>query len=324
MRTVLVTGGNSGIGFECVRALARGGSRVIMASRDRAASAAAVERIRRQHPEAAVSEMGLDLGSLADVRRFAREIDDAGTTLDVLVCNAGVQLKQGMRRSTEGYELTFAVNHLGHFLLTNLLLRRLGARAPSRIVVVASGVHDSTRWTGMPKAAIADLDVLAATGGPKRDGFDGPLAYVNSKLCNIWFTYELARRLDALAAEGMPRVTANAFDPGLVPGSGLARDYPRALRFVWDRVLPGVARMLTRVLPGISPADKSGAQLARLAVDPAYDSLTARYFSSNQRWRDTPSSPDSYDRDRWRALWDASVRMTGLTSRDSPLLAAEA
>ncbi len=322
MRTILVTGGNSGIGFECVRALARQGCRVVMASRDRAASAAAVARITHETPGAAVSEMALDLGSLADVRRFAHDVEAADLPVDALVCNAGVQSSSALRRSAEGHELTFAVNHLGHFLLTNLLLPRLIAHAPSRIVVVSSGVHDPTRWTGMPKAHVTDLDTLAATGGPTPGAFSGPLAYVNSKLCNLWFTYELARRLATVpSVHGRPAVTVTAFDPGLVPGSGLARDYPAPLRFVWDRVLPGVARALAPVVAGINPADKSGAMLARLAIDPAYAGVTAAYFSSTARWRDVPSSPASYDRARWRELWDASVRMTGLAAAESPVAA---
>ncbi len=322
---VLMTGGNSGIGLECARELARGGARVLIASRDRTASAAAVERIRRETPTADVSERGLDLGSLADVRRFAREIEQADVPLQALVCNAGVQVTRGLRRSPDGFELTFAVNHLGHFLLANLLVRRLTAHAPARVVVVASGVHDPTRWTGMPKPAIGDVATLAATGGPRPSEFDGRLAYVNSKLCNLWFTYELDRRLRAVRATNGPApLTVNAFDPGLVPGSGLARDYPVPMRFVWTRVLPGVARALTAVVPGISPASKSGAALARLALDPALDGVSGKYFSSYTRWREAPSSDASYDRERARSLWEESVHMAQLAPDESPLAAAAA
>ncbi len=317
---VLVTGGNSGIGFECARELARRGWRVLIASRDRALSAAAVDRIRRDSGNSAVSELGLDLGSLAGVRAFVRELETTDVPLRALVCNAGLQVTQGLRHSTEGFELTFAVNHLGHFLLTNLLLTCLLATAPARIVIVASGVHDPKNATGMPKPAIADLETLAATGGAQPGEYNGRLAYVNSKLCNVWFTYELVRRLAAARLEnGSCPLTVNAFDPGLVPGSGLARDYPAALRWIWNRVGPGLARVVSPVFAGINPADKSGAALARLVVDPALASTTGKYFSSTTRWREAPSSDASYDAERARALWEASARMTGLTRAESPL-----
>jgi hypothetical protein len=111
----------------------------------------------------------------------------------------------------------------------------------------------------------------------------------------------------------------NGFDPGLVPGSGLARDYPPALRFVWDRVLPGVARVLTLVLPTINPADKSGDALARLVLDPTLAQVTGEYFPSHTRWRQAPSSDASYDAERARALWDESSRLTRLAPGESPL-----
>ena len=319
--TVLVTGGNSGIGFECARRLAAEGWRVLIASRNRDASADAVRRITRESGNDAVSAMSVDLGSIESVRQLAREIEAADVPLRALVCNAGLQVGRGPHRSADGFELTFAVNHLGHFLLTNLLLARLTANAPARIVVVASGVHDPQRWTGMPKPSIADLATLAATGGPRQDGFDGRLAYVNSKLCNLWFTYELCRRLEAahLSADGRP-ITVNAFDPGLVPGSGLARDYPPVLRFVWYRVLPGLARALTPVVAGINPAPKAGAALARLVLDPAIARVSGKYFPSHTRWREAPSSDASYDVARARALWEESVRMTRLLPGESPLI----
>src|SRR5207249_11884694 len=212
--------------------------------------------IARDSGADAASELGLDLGSIAAVRQFVREIDARDIPLRALVCNAGLQVHKGPLLSPDGYELTFAVNHLGHFLLTNLLLARLVRNAPARIVIVASGVHDPKFRTGMPKPAVADLATLAATGGPRAGAFDGRLAYVNSKLCNLWFTYELVRRLDAAGLAGDTRpLSVNAFDPGLVPGSGLARDYPAALRFIWLRLLPAVARLATRFVATINPAD---------------------------------------------------------------------
>jgi NAD(P)-dependent dehydrogenase (short-subunit alcohol dehydrogenase family) len=314
----LVTGGNSGIGFEAARALARAGWHVLLASRSRAASAAAVARIEGESGPGSASELGLDLASLASVRQLAKEVEARDLPLRALVCNAGLQGRE-LQRSADGYERTFAANHLGHFLLVNRLLPRLAARAPARIVVVASGVHDPAQRTGMPKPAISDFDALAA-GEDATGAFSGPRAYVHSKLCNVWFTYELARRLAASGLSTSERpLTANAYDPGLVPGSGLARDYPPALRFVWDRVLPGVARALTPVYPGISTAPKSGEALARLVLDPALARTTGRYFPSTARWREAPSSAESYDESRARALWEASARLCALAPAESPL-----
>jgi NAD(P)-dependent dehydrogenase (short-subunit alcohol dehydrogenase family) len=322
-RTVLVTGGNSGIGFQCARRLAREPIAVIIASRDLAASRRAVQRIQDETGNAAVGEMELDLGSLAKVRAFVEEIERRNVPLSAVVCNAGLQVGSGPTLTPDGYERTFAVNHLGHFLLVNLLLRRLLEHAPARVTIVASGVHDPKLRTGMPKPDVGHFDVLATTGGPRPNGFDGRLAYVNSKLCNLWFAYELVRRIQAAGIAGKERpLTVNAFDPGLVPGSGLAREYPPALQFVWLRVLPVVARAATRFMPTINPADKAGEALAQLVLDASLERITGKYFPSHARCGEAPSSDASYDTSRAGALWDASVRMTRLTAAESPLVPA--
>lgn len=320
-KTALVTGGNSGIGYECARALAREGWHVAIASRDADASARAAALIAGESGADTISTHSLDLGSLASVRAFVQEIGARDLPLDAVVMNAGVQFQNGPKLTPDGFEATFAVNHLGHFLLAHGLLPRLLGRAPSRIVVVASGVHDPAQRTGMPHPAISDLDTLAATGGAMRDGFNGRLAYVNSKLCNVWFTYELVRRLEAagLGQETGRRLTVNAYDPGLVPGSGLARDYTPALQWLWYNLGPALASVLTRFTPGISTAPKSGAALARLVTDPALADVTGRYFPSTARWQAAPSSQESYDVDRARVLWDASLRMAGIGPGETPL-----
>jgi NAD(P)-dependent dehydrogenase (short-subunit alcohol dehydrogenase family) len=320
-KLVLVTGGNSGIGFECARRLAKERHGVIIASRDREASARAVERIKQETGNDGVLEMGLDLGSIAAVRAFAQEVAARDLRIHAIVCNAGLQAGLGPTLSPDGFERTFAVNHLGHFLLVNLLLRRLLSNAPARIAVVASGVHDPQQRTGMPKPDIGHFDVLAATGGPRRDAFDGRLAYVNSKLCNLWFTYELVRRIAAAGIAGKAHpLSVAAFDPGLVPGSGLAREYSAPLRFIWSRVLPAVARVATRFVATINPADKAGAALAHLILDPALAHTSGKYFPSHARWGEAASSDASYDTARAAALWEASVRMTCLTADESPLV----
>src|SRR5258706_5497337 len=190
---VRIPGENSGMGLECARELAREGWHVWIASRNRAASDAAA-----RHMHGKVDVLEVDLASMDSVRALVREIEARNVPLRALVCNAGLQFNQGPRLSGDGFELTFAANHLGHFLLTNLLLERLAANSPARIVVVSSGVHDPARRTGMPKPAIGDLGTLAKTGGPVAVEVDRLLAYVNSKLCNLWLTYELNRLGDPL------------------------------------------------------------------------------------------------------------------------------
>jgi light-dependent protochlorophyllide reductase len=319
-QTVIVTGGNSGIGYECAKAIARSGRSVLIAARNRDASRAAIAGIEHEAGPGAATEIPLDLGSLESVRAFVRRVDTEGIQPTAIVCNAGVQFFNGPKLSTEGHELSFAVNHLGHFLLVNLLLRRLAETASPRVVVVASGVHDPARRTGMPKPSVGALETLAATGGDDPKTFNGRLAYVNSKLCNLWFTYELDRRLRSSSTPGaLGKVTANGYDPGLVPGSNLGRDYPPALRFVWNRVLPGLARLLSPLLPSINPAPKSGAALARLVTDPMLEGVSGKYFPSHSRWSASPSSDFSYDTDRASALWAFSTRLVGLDSSDSPL-----
>ena len=317
---VLVTGGNSGIGFECARQLARQGWHV--------PSRAAIVRLRcrpcgkslrragpRQPPNLASTLV------LSPVRAFVKEIERQDLPLRALVCNAGLQIIKGPQFSLDGFECTVAVNHLGHFLLTNLLLTRLIAKAPARIVIVSSGVHDPKRKTGMPKPAVTDMQTLITTGGPRKGEFEGRLAYVNSKLCNLWLAYELVRRIEtAHVLEDGQRLTVNGFDPGLVPGSGLARDYSPALRFIWDRVLPGIARVLTLVVPHVSTARKSGHALARLVLDPTLVGVSGKYFPSHTRWQAAPSSDASYDLEQARALWEESVRVTGLAPKESPLV----
>ncbi len=298
---MLVTGGNSGIGLECARELAREGWHVWIASRNRAASETAARHMRGK-----VDVLEVDLASMDSVRALVREIEARNVPLRALVCNAGLQFNQGPRLSSDGFELTFAANHLGHFLLTNLLLERLAANSPARIVVVSSGVHDPAMRTGMPKPAIGDLDTLAKTGGPTLGEFNGRLAYVNSKLCNLWFTYELNRRVDP------HRVTVNAWEPGLVPGSGLARDYPPALQLIWNYVLPALAAVVSPFYPSISTARKSGESLARMVIDPVLADTSGCYFPAHAHWEETRSSDESYDVERARALWDASVRLSRL------------
>jgi NAD(P)-dependent dehydrogenase (short-subunit alcohol dehydrogenase family) len=307
MRTAIVSGGNGGLGYQCARAIAAASPQwqVIIASRDLAKSREAERSIIAQTGNSHVASMELDLGSLDSVRRFAADFAARNfPPIGAIVCNAGIQVVSAITYNDDGYETTFAVNHLGHFLLVNLLLRYLDDRA--RIVVVSSGTHNPDQFTGMPKPDYTD----AASAARREPGTDpasaGRRAYTTSKLCNVMFTYELSRRLKA---EGHHRISVTAFDPGLMPGTGLARDYRPFQKFLWNFVLPAL-----RFIPGVNGASKSGNDLARLALDPELEGVSGKYFVGR---KSVPSSKESYDERKAAELWDSSVSMVHLKPEET-------
>jgi NAD(P)-dependent dehydrogenase (short-subunit alcohol dehydrogenase family) len=303
--TAIVTGATSGLGFECARALLdRNPSlHVVLAVRDPNRGSEAAERLG--YAERCVVSR-LDLASLASVREFVTWHRDAQLPpTRALICNAGVQVVSELGSTEDGYELTFGVNHLGHFALVEGLLDQLAR--PSRIVLVSSATHDPANRTGMPKPLYTSAEQLAHA----RPAADEDIArfgrrlYTTSKLCNVLFAYELDRRL---RHEGH-RATVNAFDPGLMPGSGLARDYSPAQRFAWRFALP-----LLRVLPHVHSARTSGRDLAALADDALFDEVSGRYFIGQRAAR---SSVDSYDLDKAVDLWHTSELLIRASGRSA-------
>ncbi|MEE8346831.1 MAG: SDR family oxidoreductase, partial [Dehalococcoidia bacterium] len=211
-KTVLITGANSGIGKETAVALARAGATVVFTSRDPKKGEQAAADIRRRSGTD-VTLMPLDLASFTSIRALAETFLQRYEKLHLLINNAGLVLSE--RTETEqGFETTFGVNHLGHFLLTKLLLDRIKASAPARIVNVASGAH---RRVG----GGLDFDDLQST-----NGYSAFRVYGRSKLANIYFTRELARRLQGTG------VTVNALHPGVV-ATGFARDGDAKPPFSW-------------------------------------------------------------------------------------------
>ncbi|MEU5898263.1 MULTISPECIES: oxidoreductase [Streptomyces] len=192
-RTAVVTGANSGIGYVTARELARRGARTVLACRSEERGGAAVGRLLSEVPGAHAEFRALDLGDLASVRRFADEFD--GARLDLLINNAGV-MALPYRRTADGFETQFGVNHLGHYALTGLLLPRLMEAPGARVVTVSSGLH-----------ALADIDIgdLSSERHYRRW-----VAYARSKTANLLFTHELARRLAATGAD----TVAAAAHPG--------------------------------------------------------------------------------------------------------------
>src|SRR5215831_10330508 len=208
-RTAVITGGNSGIGFEAARVLARRGARLFLGCRDEGKAHDAVVRIRAAAPGAEVRVIPLDLASLRSVRAAAAQIRSVCEGIDLLINNAGVMMPPyGV--TADGFELQFGVNHLGHFALTGLLLDRLAGLPGARVVTVSSNSHRAGRIN------FGDLQ--------SRRGYRRTAGYGQSKLANLMFTYELQRRL---AAAGSPAIAAAAH-PGLTR-TDLARYLSRVM-----------------------------------------------------------------------------------------------
>jgi NAD(P)-dependent dehydrogenase (short-subunit alcohol dehydrogenase family) len=272
-KIVAITGANAGIGKETAVELARMGATVVMTSRDPGRGADALADVRTRSGSTDVALLPLDLADLASVRTFADELLSGYERLDVLVDNAGLVMAE-RTETVEGFETTFGVNHLGHFYLTNLLLDRLQASAPSRIVVVSSHAHKMAR-RGL------NFDDLQSTG--RYRGFD---TYAKSKLANIYFTRELARRL---AGTG---VTVNAVHPGYV-ASRFGRDGD--MRF--EPLLKLGARLLA-----ISP--EQGARTSvYLASSPEVEGSTGGYYV---KCKPAAISKQAKDDIAAKRLWDAS------------------
>jgi light-dependent protochlorophyllide reductase len=305
-RSVIITGASSGLGLACAVLLAARRWHVVLACRDRERGEAARRFVDRQTASPGGVEVAeLDVSRLTSVRAFVEQLGRARRPrLCALVCNAGVQASGKATWTPEGIETTFATNHLGHFLLSRLLLDEL---AGGQIVLVSSNTHDPKRWTGMPAPRLDDVRAVALGRVQlENDKRSGRTRYTTSKLCNVLCAYELDRRLRARDGEAT-RLAVNAFDPGLMPGTGLAREYGALARAAWRYLLP----FFTLFAPNVNRVQTSARRLVDLIEIASREHVTGKYFS---RGRFTRSSAESYDPELARALWDVSSEMSGLPS----------
>ena len=314
MKTAIITGGNSGLGYACAREIAQNENwYVVLACRNSSKGEAAVSKLRELTNCDCIEAMTLDLADLAGIRAFASELSDCELPpLGAVVCNAGVQFIRRQTYTKDGFDTTFGVNHLGHFLLVNLLLS--GLTTPARIIMVSSDTHDSRKTTGMPAPYFRDPHLMAY---PQKDpalkdksiGEIGRIAYTTSKLCNVLFAYELNRRLQQ---QQISSITVNVFNPGLMPGSGLAQDYTPTAKFVWNNILP----IFSRFVPNVNTVENAGRALARLVLDPALKNTTGKYFSGTKA---IDSSPETSDRTLATQLWNGSVELSQLKDEETIL-----
>ncbi len=275
-KTVVITGGTSGIGEVAAIALAKKGARIVLVARDKARSEATMAKLRAAGASGGTSVVHGDLSRIADMKRVANEIA-AEPRIDVLINNAGAMFNT-RQVSTDGLEMTFATNHMAYFVVTNALLPKLKATPGARIVSTASDAH---------RGAKLDFDDLQST-----KSYSGFSVYGRSKLCNILFTRELARRL----GEGGP--TANCLHPGFV-----------ATRFGDNS--GGIVSVLVRVakpLGAISP-EKGAETIVYLASSPDVSGRSGGYYY--KKMLATPTKEAQNDADAKR-LWDVSAQLSGI------------
>ncbi len=273
--TSVVTGANSGIGFVVSTELARRGSEVVMVCRDRAKGEAALAEVRRGTGNGSAQLLLADLSSLESVRELASEVLAAHERVQVLVNNAGVII--GRRTVTpDGLESTFVVNNLSHFLLTQLLLDRLKRSSPARIVNVSSSAHYRGRLD------FQDLQ--------EERGYGASKAYSQSKLAQVLFTHELAKKLEGTG------VTVNAVHPG-------------AVRTHWGDEGGALGIGIRIARPFLLSPEKGGMTPVFVATSQEVEGVSGKYFS---KMKVVESSKESYDEAEMKKLWDVSTQLCGL------------
>jgi NAD(P)-dependent dehydrogenase (short-subunit alcohol dehydrogenase family) len=302
-KTFVVTGANSGIGYEASRALAAKGATVVLACRSPEKGRAAVDAIRARTPDAKVVLERMDLGDLDTVRAFAAKFLKEHGKLDVLINNAGIMAIPRLT-TKDGFETQIGTNHLGHFALTGLLLGRLVESAPSRVVTVSSMAHTMGKF-----GALDDRDLLLQTGYTKWG------AYGRSKLANLLFAYELGRRLEAR----FPAVLSVACHPGYA-ATNLQAVGPQMTNSVLGKALMSIGNAV------LAQSAAAGA-LPTLYAATAPDVREGDFVGPGGPFKvigapvKQRSNRASHDAEAARKLWETSVKLTGV---DFGLLRPEA
>jgi len=298
-KVCLITGATAGIGEQTALGLARCGARVVLVGRSRERCEITAESIRRETGNPAIEFFPADLSSQAEIRRLANEFVKNHDRLHVLINNAGAMFAH-RQESVDGIEMTFALNHLAYFLLTDLLLDTIKASAPARIINVSSHAHEMVKrfdledpqarnrgrsifGYGQSKLGSALFTLLAPTKHP------AVIQYAQTKLANLLFTYELARRLKGTG------VTVNAVHPGFV-----------ASRFMAGNGTLGWFMRRWAGLFGISTEEGAKTSIY-LATSPEVEGVTGKHFAKCQA---IPSSPASLDEEAARRLWQLSEELT--------------
>ena len=290
-RVAVVTGANSGLGYEDAMALAANGAQVVMACRNQEKGAAAATAIRGRHPAAQVDVMALDLADLASVRAFAAAFAANYARLDLLINNAGV-MALPYRTTADGFEMQFGTNHLGHFALTGLLLEPLLTTPDARVVTVSSILH---------KSGVINFEDLQST-----KAYDKQKAYAQSKLANLLFAYELQRRLEAMGANLISVAAHPGYSATNLQTAGLEMDGSR------------VSKLIMSVMNATVAQSQAKGALPTLYAATAPDVMGGDYYGPDgfMELRGEPVKVDStslsHDPVAAARLWAISQELTGV------------
>lgn len=291
------------LGFFAAQAIARAHPDwlVVIASRSDKEHAAAAINKANNHTNNTVF-MSLDLADSKSIRAFASEwASQNRPPIQALLLNAALQFPGALHKTPEGLETTFAIAHVGHALLFHLLCPHLAENA--RVVVTSSGTHDPAQKTGVPDAEYTTAEDLAHPPSHMIK-IPGRKRYSSTKLANVLWTYALDKRLRASIPDR--GITVNAFDPGLMPGTGLAREGNCVERFVWNSVFPRVMPVLrVLVAENIHTPEDSGASLARLTIADEVQGVSGKYYEG---MKEIKSSKDSYEVQKQADLWDWTLK----------------
>lgn len=302
MDSIIITGATSGIGFECTLQMAQiaKNEQIIIPARNIKAGKEVIEKLKSKTGHKNLKCLELDLASLASIRKFSKSFaKEKNNSISILVNNAGVQNIGETQYTADGFEQTFGVNHLGSFALTMQLLPFM--KNDGHITFTSSETHDPALKTPIEPPIYTSVQELAfPKETSEKPNIVGQRRYSTSKLCNIMTAYELQERLKNT------NIRVNAYDPGMTPGTGLAKTYSPIMRFLWKNVFP----VLTLVKSNIHTPAQAGRNLANLAYSEKYKNLKGIYFSDGKVVK---TSVDSYNKDFQKSLWNGSLELTKTT-----------